>query len=57
MTQYLLSVYTNDEDIANMSPEDMQKVFDAVDVFNAEVKDAGPGCSPAGCTRRAPPRR
>ena len=41
MTQYLLSVYTNDEDIANMSPEDMQKVFEAVDVFNAEVKDAG----------------
>ena len=41
MTQYLLSVYTNDEDIANMSPEDMQKIFDDVDVFNAEVKDAG----------------
>ena len=41
MTQYLLSVYANDEDIANMSPDDMQKIFDAVDVFNAEVKDAG----------------
>ena len=41
MTQYLLSVYANESDIANMSPDDMQKIFDAVDVFNAEVKDAG----------------
>ena len=40
MTQYLLSVYmTGDE--AEMSEDEMQKVFAQVDVFNEEVKKAG----------------
>ena len=40
MTQYLLSVYmTGDE--AEMSEDEMQKVFAQVDVFNEEVKTAG----------------
>jgi hypothetical protein len=40
MTQYLLSVYmTGDE--AEMSEDEMQKVFAQVDEFNEEVKTAG----------------
>jgi hypothetical protein len=40
MTQYLLSVYmTGDE--AEMSEDEMQKVFAQVDTFNEEVKTAG----------------
>jgi hypothetical protein len=40
MTQYLLSVYmTGDE--AEMSEDEMQKVYAQVDVFNEEVKTAG----------------
>jgi hypothetical protein len=43
MTQYLLSVYMNDDDpaFADMTPDEMQQIFAAVDAFNAEVKDAG----------------
>ena len=40
MTQYLLSVYmTGDE--AEMSEDEMQKVFAQVDTFNDEVRTAG----------------
>jgi len=41
MTQYLLSVYVSDEDMANTSEADMQAAFGAVDKFNDEVRAAG----------------
>jgi hypothetical protein len=41
MTQYLLAVYGNEAELAAMPPEQMQRAFDQVDAFNAEVKAAG----------------
>jgi hypothetical protein len=42
MTQYLLSVHSDGtEDFENMPPEELQRIFDAVDVFNEEVRAAG----------------
>lgn len=41
MTQYLLSVYVSDEEMANTSPADMQSAFEAVDKFNEELQSSG----------------
>lgn len=41
MTQYLLSVYVSDEEMANTSEADMQAAFEATDKFNDEVRAAG----------------
>jgi len=43
MTQYMLSVHHDGVDDAafQMSPEEMQETFAAVDVFNAEIQAAG----------------
>jgi hypothetical protein len=41
MTQYLLSVYITDEEIANTSEAEMQAAFAAVDVFNQELQESG----------------
>lgn len=41
MTQYLLSVYVNDEDMANTSEAEMQAAFAAVDQFNNEIQASG----------------
>ncbi len=43
MTQYLLSVHMEggDEAMATMPPEDMARIYKAVDEFNNEVKAAG----------------
>ncbi len=41
MTQYLLSVHGNEEDFAAVPPEDMEKAYKQVDVFNAELQEAG----------------
>src|SRR5438128_549762 len=40
MPQYMLSVH-HSPDAMPPAPEDMQKVFDQVDTFNAEVQAAG----------------
>ncbi len=40
MTQYLLSVYMTEDDM-DMSEEEMQETFAAVDVFNAELQASG----------------
>jgi hypothetical protein len=42
MTQYLLSVHhAADEDFSDMSPEELQRVFAAVDTFNKEIQASG----------------
>jgi len=41
MTQYLLSVYVSDEEMANVAEADMQAAYAAVDVFNQELRDTG----------------
>ncbi len=42
MTLYMLSVHHDGtEDFADISPEDMQPIFEAVDRFNKEVQEAG----------------
>ncbi|MGA8255909.1 MAG: YciI family protein [Nocardioides sp.] len=44
MTQYMLSVHqgpTDDAVVATMTPDDIQAMYAAVEVFNAEVRDAG----------------
>lgn len=41
MSQYLLSVWGVEEDLAKVSPEDMTQMFEDVDKFNAEVQAAG----------------
>ena len=41
MTQYLLSVYISDEEMANVSEDEMQAAFAAVDTFNQELQDNG----------------
>lgn len=41
MTQYLLSVYVSDEEMANTSEAEMQAAFEAVDKFNQELQETG----------------
>jgi hypothetical protein len=42
MAQYMLSVHHDGtEDFESMSPEELQPIFEAVDRFNQEVRDAG----------------
>ena len=41
MKQYLLSVHGSEDEWAATPPEDMQKAYQQVDVFNADVKAAG----------------
>ncbi len=41
MTQYLLSVYVSDEEMASVSEAEMQKAYAAVDTFNQELQDTG----------------
>jgi len=41
MTQYLLSVYGNEAELAAMPPEQMQQTFAQVDAFNKELQDSG----------------
>ncbi len=41
MTQYLLSVYVSDEEMANVPETDMQAAYEATDKFNQELRDAG----------------
>ena len=42
MTQYMLSVHHDGtEDFESLSPEELQKVFTAVDDFNAQLKAEG----------------
>jgi hypothetical protein len=41
MTQYLLSVYPSDADWNDVDPAEMQKSFEQVDVFNAELQASG----------------
>jgi hypothetical protein len=40
MTEYLLSVYMNEGD-AEIAPPEIEKIYAAVDAFNAELKAAG----------------
>ena len=54
MTQYLLSVNGSDTDV-EMSPEETQPIFEAVDVFNEKLQAAGAwvfagGLAPIGST-------
>ena len=41
MTQYLLSVYISDSEMAAFPEEEIPKIYAQVDEFNAEVKAAG----------------
>ncbi len=41
MTQYLLAVHGDEAAFAAISPEDMQRAYKQVDVFNEELKAAG----------------
>jgi hypothetical protein len=41
MTQYLLAVYPNVDQMAALTPEDMQKIFDDVDRYNQDLQTAG----------------
>ena len=42
MTQYMLSVHHDGtENFEAMTPEEIQPVFDAVDLFNTEIQTAG----------------
>jgi len=41
MTQYLLSVSISDDEVANVSEDDMQAAYAAVDQFNQELQDNG----------------
>lgn len=42
MTLYMLSVHHDGtEDFAQMTPEDMQPIFESVDRFNKELQDSG----------------
>ena len=41
MTQYLLSVYVSDEEMASVSEADTQAAYAAVDKFNQELRDKG----------------
>ena len=54
MTQYLLSVWHDDDYELDFSSDEAQRMVAQVDAFNAELQPPAPGCSPAACTR--PPR-
>ncbi len=41
MSQYLLSVHGSDESVAAVDPSTMQGMFEAVEAFNEEVRQAG----------------
>ena len=43
MTQYMLAVHGDfsEDTVSTVSPEDMQRVYQAVDVFNTELQTAG----------------
>lgn len=41
MTQYLLAVYGDETELAQMPAEKMQQAFEQVDKFNDEVRNAG----------------
>jgi len=41
MTQYLLAVHGDEAEFAAISPEDTQRMYKQVDVFNEELKAAG----------------
>lgn len=42
MTQYLLSVHhTPDDPMFELAPEELQPIFEAVDAFNAKLRDEG----------------
>ncbi len=41
MTQYLLSVWHDDQNFPQTAPEDMERMFAQVGAFNAEVQAAG----------------
>jgi hypothetical protein len=41
MTQYLLAVYGDESEMAGISAEEMQRLYQQVEVFNTEVKEAG----------------
>jgi hypothetical protein len=41
MTQYLLSVYVSDSEMAAFPEDEIPKIYAQVDEFNAEVKAAG----------------
>ena len=42
MTQYMLSVHSDGtEDFESMAPEELQRIYAAVDAFNDEVRAAG----------------
>jgi hypothetical protein len=41
MTQYLLSVHDDSSDAPEMTMEEMQPIFEAVEVFNQELRDSG----------------
>jgi len=41
MTQYLLSVHGSDEEYAAISPEQMERMYKAVDQVNQELKTGG----------------
>jgi len=41
MTQYLLSVFGDEAALAAIPPEEMQRAYKQVDVFNEELKAAG----------------
>jgi hypothetical protein len=41
MTQYLLSVYVSDSEMAAVPEDEIQKIYGQVDEFNAELRAAG----------------
>jgi len=41
MTHYLLAVHGSEEDYAAISPEEMQEMYAATEVFNNKVREAG----------------
>jgi hypothetical protein len=41
MTEYLMAVHGDEESYTKVAPEDMQRQFAQVDVFNAELQAAG----------------
>jgi hypothetical protein len=54
MKQYLLSVHSV-EGSPLRTPEEMQKAYEDVTGFNADLQTEGHGCSPAVCVRPTPP--
>lgn len=41
MTQYLLSVWGTDQEMADIPPEGLEQAYAQVEVFNTALKDAG----------------